>query len=94
MITIKDVEHVARLARLALTDEEKQTYTEQLSRIIEHFRELQSVDTTGVEPLAHALPIVNVMRADDVVQPPGADVMLAGAPDREGDYFRVPRIGE
>jgi aspartyl-tRNA(Asn)/glutamyl-tRNA(Gln) amidotransferase subunit C len=94
MITRQDVEHVAKLARLALSEEDKQIYTQQLARIIEHFQELQAVDTTGVEPLSHALPIVNVMRADEVTQPPGAEVLLAGAPDREGNFFRVPRIGD
>lgn len=93
-ISIKDVEHVAKLARLALTDDEKKRYAEQLSRIIENFNELSSVDTDSVEPLAHALPLVNVMREDQVQPGFDSEVLLKGAPDREGDFFRVPKIGD
>ncbi|HEY9869484.1 MAG TPA: Asp-tRNA(Asn)/Glu-tRNA(Gln) amidotransferase subunit GatC [Candidatus Obscuribacterales bacterium] len=94
MITVKDVEHVASLARLALSAAEKQLYAEQLAKIIDYFDQLKAVDTTGVEPMAHALDLVNVMRADEVVSPPGGQVLLAGAPETEGGYFKVPRIGE
>lgn len=94
MITVGDVEHVAKLARLALSEEEKQLYAEQLARIIDYFDELRAVDTTGVEPLAHTLSIVNVLREDEVVTPPGGAVLLRGAPDQENGFFKVPRIGE
>lgn len=94
MITVEDVEHVAKLARLALSEEEKQLYAGQLARIIDYFDQLKSVDTTGVEPLAHALSIVNVMRDDEVIAPPGRDVLLKNAPDQENGFFRVPKIGE
>ena len=94
MISIKDVEHVAKLARLALTDEEKQQYANQLGDIIKNFQSLNELDTTGVEPLSHALPIVNVMREDVIVLPPGHKVLLANAPAEEKGYFRVPKIGE
>jgi len=94
VITVEDVEHVAKLARLALSDQEKQLYAEQLARIIDYFDQLKSVDTTGVEPLAHALSIVNVMREDEVLAPPGREVLLKNAPDQENGLFRVPRIGE
>jgi aspartyl-tRNA(Asn)/glutamyl-tRNA(Gln) amidotransferase subunit C len=80
VISIEDVEHVAKLARLALTDEEKVVYAKQLARIIENFNELKDVDTTGVEPFTHALPITNVMREDEIVSPPGRDVLLKTAP--------------
>jgi aspartyl-tRNA(Asn)/glutamyl-tRNA(Gln) amidotransferase subunit C len=92
VISIKDVEHVAKLARLALTDEEKAMYAEQLARIIENFNELKDVDTTGVEPLAQPLAIANVMREDEIVAPPGRDVLLRTAPSAENGYFRVPKI--
>jgi aspartyl-tRNA(Asn)/glutamyl-tRNA(Gln) amidotransferase subunit C len=92
VISIEDVEHVAKLARLALSDEEKAMYTEQLARIIENFNELSQVDTTGVEPLAQPLPITNVMREDEIVTPPGRDILLKTAPDAENGYFRVPKI--
>lgn len=94
MISIEDVEHVAKLARLALTDEEKVIYAKQLARIIENFNELKEVDTEGVEPFTHALPITNVMREDEIVTPPGRDVLLKTAPAAENGYFRVPKIGE
>ncbi len=94
MITIKDVEHVAKLARLALSDEEKSRYTKQLAAIIEHFNELKAVDTTGVEPLAHALPITNVLREDTLVSPPGRALLMENAPEQENGYFRVPKIGD
>ncbi len=94
MITSKDVEHVAKLARLALTEDEKRLYTEQLSRIIDYFARLDQVDTKGVEPMSHALPVMNVLREDVVETPPGQEAMLASAPDREGAFFRVPRIGD
>jgi aspartyl-tRNA(Asn)/glutamyl-tRNA(Gln) amidotransferase subunit C len=94
MITVEDVEHVAKLARLAFSEQEKQLYAEQLARIIDYFDQLKSVDTTGVEPLAHALSLVNVMREDEVIAPPGWEVLLKNAPDQEKGLFRVPRIGE
>jgi aspartyl-tRNA(Asn)/glutamyl-tRNA(Gln) amidotransferase subunit C len=93
-ITIQDVEHVARLARLSLSEAEKELYTVQLNRIIENFNELSAVDTTGVEPMAHVLPVVNVLRDDEVKPSLGRDALLANAPLREGDFFRVPKIGE
>jgi aspartyl-tRNA(Asn)/glutamyl-tRNA(Gln) amidotransferase subunit C len=94
VITIEQVEHVAKLARLSLTAEEKERFAKQLRAIIEHFNELQSIDTTGVEPLAHVLPITNVMREDKVVKPPGSAVLLENAPAQENGFFRVPKIGE
>jgi len=98
MITSKDVEHVAKLARLALTPDEKRLYTDQLSRILEYFGQLNKVDTTGVEPMSHALPVVNVMREDVIETPPGHERLLATAPDSEEvdskSFFRVPRIGD
>ena len=94
MISRDDVAHVARLARLALTDAELERMREQLNAILAHIDTLRAVDTTGVEPTSHAVPQFNVMR-DDEPRPcfPRED-MLANAPDRAGDFFRVPRIIE
>ena len=94
MISRDDVAHVARLARLALTDAELERMREQLNAILAHIDALRAVDTTGVEPTSHAVPQFNVMR-DDEPRPcfPPED-MLANAPDRAGDFFRVPRIIE
>ena len=94
MIGIREVEHVAKLARLSLSDQEKKLYAEQLAKIIDYFDQLKAVDTEGVEPLCHALSVLNVMREDQVVPPPGRELMLRTAPAQENGYFRVPRIGE
>ena len=94
MIDRKDVEHVARLARLALTDAELETMREQLNGILAYIDKLNELDTANVEPTSHAVPMVNVMR-DDVEAPClPRDEALANAPDRSGEFFRVPRIIE
>ena len=94
MITVKDVEHVAKLARLSLTEEEKKLYTEQLSRLLDYFSELDQVDTIGVEPMSHPVSATNVLRSDAVVNPPGHEKMLKTAPDKEDAFFRVPKISD
>jgi aspartyl-tRNA(Asn)/glutamyl-tRNA(Gln) amidotransferase subunit C len=94
MISRADVEHVARLARLGLTDEEIDRMQGQLSRILEAIAQLQSVDTSAVGPTAQVIALENVMR-DDVTQPGLArDAALANAPLREGDHLRVPVVLE
>jgi aspartyl-tRNA(Asn)/glutamyl-tRNA(Gln) amidotransferase subunit C len=93
-ITSDIVEHVAKLARLSLTEAEKKLYTEQLAKIIGYFDELATVDTTGIEPMSHALPVINVMREDVVEPSPGHETLLKTAPAREGSFFRVPKIGD
>ena len=94
MITVEDVQHVAKLARLSLTDDECQRFTEQLDRIIGYFDELNQVDTTGVEPMSHPIPVFNVMREDVVISSLGREVLMENAPLKEGAFFKVPRIGE
>ncbi len=94
MIDRKDVEHVARLTRLALTEAELERMREQLNSILTHLDTLRGVDTEGVEPTAHAVDLVNVMREDEVEPCLPQDSMLANAPDRSGELFRVPRIIE
>ncbi len=94
MIGREDVAHVARLARLALTDAELETMREQLNAILAHIDALKAVNTEGVEPTSHAVPVVNVMREDEPRPCFPADEMLANAPDRAGAFFRVPRIIE
>jgi aspartyl-tRNA(Asn)/glutamyl-tRNA(Gln) amidotransferase subunit C len=91
-ITTEDVAHVARLARLSLTDEELDRYTEQLAAVLRHAADVAALDTEGVPPTAHPLPLANVLR-DDVVRPClDRDEVLAQAPDAEDNRFRVPRI--
>ena len=94
MISRDDVVHVARLARLALTDAELETMREQLNAILSHIDALRGVDTAGIEPTSHAVPQFNVMRDDDPRPCLSVEEMLANAPDRAGDFFRVPRIIE
>jgi aspartyl-tRNA(Asn)/glutamyl-tRNA(Gln) amidotransferase subunit C len=93
-ITVKDVEHVAALARLELSDEEKTLYTEQLNAILEYAEQLNALDTDGVEPTSHAVPLHNVLR-EDVAKPslPIEKVML-NAPDEEDGQFKVPAVLE
>ena len=67
MITIKDVEHVAKLARLELTEEEKELYTKQLDDVLKYVEQMNEVDTSDVKPMSHAIDFVNVMREDKVV---------------------------
>ncbi len=94
MITRQDVEHVARLARLALSDAEIERMREQLNAILGYIDKLRELDIANVEPTSHAVPLVNVMREDEVVPCLPQDQMLANAPDRVGELFRVPRIIE
>jgi len=93
-ISLKDVEHVARLARLELSDADKERMRRELDSILSYIDKLRALDTEGVEPTAHAIPMTNVMR-DDMPRPSlPQDVMLANAPERSGEFFRVPRIIE
>jgi aspartyl-tRNA(Asn)/glutamyl-tRNA(Gln) amidotransferase subunit C len=94
VISREDVEHVARLARLALTPDELETMRTQLNAILVHIDALKAVDTSGVEPTSHAVPLVNVFRDDDPSPCFPAEEMLRNAPDRAGNFFRVPRIIE
>ena len=92
ILSRKEVEHVALLARLELTEEEKEAYTHQLNAILDFMRQLDELDTSGVEPMAHVLPLVNVMREDEVRPGLSREEALAGAPDADQGQFRVPKI--
>ena len=94
MITKKEVEHVAKLARLELTEEEKEKFTVQFSNILDYFNQLSEVNTENIEPMAHAIPMVNVMREDKVKLLYTRDELLANAPLEEDGFFKVPRITE
>jgi aspartyl-tRNA(Asn)/glutamyl-tRNA(Gln) amidotransferase subunit C len=89
-----DIAHVAKLARLALTQEESQRFSAQFGRLFEFIRELQALDVSQVHPTAQVIPLHNVLR-DDVVAPClDHEAALANAPDVEGPYFKMPRILE
>jgi aspartyl-tRNA(Asn)/glutamyl-tRNA(Gln) amidotransferase subunit C len=91
-ITRRDVEHVAQLARLALTDEELDSLTAELGVILDHAAQVTALDTHDVPPTSHPLPIVNVFRADEPRPGVPRDEVLAAAPVAEDHRFRVPRI--
>lgn len=91
-ISPADVAHVARLARLDITEAELATFTEQLGAVLDHAADVEALDTAGVAPTAHPLPLRNVFRADVPVPSLDRDEVLSQAPDVEDDRFRVPRI--
>jgi aspartyl-tRNA(Asn)/glutamyl-tRNA(Gln) amidotransferase subunit C len=91
-LTRDAVEHVAKLARLALTDDEIDELTPQLAGILEHAASIAALDTSDVPPTAHPLPLVNVMRADEVRPSLDRAEVLAAAPATEDGRFLVPRI--
>jgi aspartyl-tRNA(Asn)/glutamyl-tRNA(Gln) amidotransferase subunit C len=93
-ITMRDVEHVARLSRLALTDQEKERMRRELDGILSYIDKLRALDTANVPPTSHAVPMTNVMREDEPRPSLAQDLMLANAPERSGEFFRVPKIIE
>ena len=94
MISRADVEHVARLARLGLTDDEIDRMQGQLNRILEAIGKLQAVDTSAVGPTAQVIELENVTRPDETRPGLSRDAALANAPMREGDHLRVPIVLE
>ncbi len=91
-ITLEEARHVAKLARLALTDDKLRQLTHQLQGILGYVNKLKEVDVTGIEPMAHALPLTNVFR-DDVPTPAlDLDQVLANAPDQDSPFFKVPKV--
>ncbi len=93
-ITRKDVDHVAELARLGLAESERERLRDELGKILEYMQVLQRVDTSAIPPTAQVIPLHNVLRPD--VERPSLPVaeVLANAPAREGDYFRVAPVLE
>ena len=87
-----DVEHIAELARLELTDEEVARYQEQLSAVLEYFASLQKVDTEGIPPTASVLPPRTVLREDNPRPGLSREELLANAPDVAANQFRVPPV--
>jgi len=94
MISIAEVEHVAHLARLALSPEEQQRFTEQLNAILAYMDQLNEVPTDDVEPTSHVLDLVNVFRDDTARQLISVEEALQNAPESTHQYFVVPRIVE
>ncbi|REE85401.1 aspartyl/glutamyl-tRNA(Asn/Gln) amidotransferase subunit C [Paenibacillus taihuensis] len=93
-ITIKDVEHVANLARLELSEQEKEQFNGQLNAILKYAEKLNELHTDDVEPTSHVLPVYNVMR-DDVIKPSVSnETALRNAPDEDDGQFKVPAVLE
>ncbi|HXH08171.1 MAG TPA: Asp-tRNA(Asn)/Glu-tRNA(Gln) amidotransferase subunit GatC [Alphaproteobacteria bacterium] len=94
MIAHQDVEHVAELARLQLTPEEKERFSAQLNEILTYVGKLNELDTTQVEPTSHVIPMANVWRDDEVRPSLDRELVLQNAPDASHFFFKVPRIIE
>ena len=91
-ITIAEIEHVARLARLQISSEEKENLTEQMNRILLYMEKLNELDTTGVEPSSHVVDLHNAFRVDAVKQSFPREQILDNAPEANEAEFIVPRI--
>jgi aspartyl-tRNA(Asn)/glutamyl-tRNA(Gln) amidotransferase subunit C len=89
-----EVEHVARLARLELSETEKEEFTGQLNEILHFVEKLNQLDTSAVEPTAHAIPVNNVFRPDRIAPSLDPELALANAPDRLDNFFKVPKVLE
>lgn len=91
-LTMEQVRHVARLARLALSEEELARFGPQLESILGYIDKLNEVDTSDVEPMAHALPVHNVLREDVAGEPLPLEKVLQNAPEIDGPFFKVPKV--
>ena len=91
MITVKDVEHVAKLARLELTEDEKVLYTKQLGDVLKYVDQ-NEVDTSDVKPMTQVIDFVNVMREDVPHQEISKEALMSNAPEEENGFFKVPKI--
>ena len=91
-ITGEQVRHIGRLARIELTDAQADAFGRQLADIVGYFDKLKELDTDGVEPMVHALEVTNVLAPDVAEASLAPGEALANAPDRDGDYFKVPKV--
>lgn len=93
-ITRIEIDHIARLARLALSDTEKELFTSQMAAILTYVETLNELNTDGIPPTSHAVPVENAFRADRATPSIGIDNALRNAPDRIDTFFRVPAVIE
>lgn len=93
-VTKKDVDYVADLARLQLTEEESESLVNDLNQILDYINTLEEVDTSDVEPLEHVIELEYRLRDDTAREPLSHEDALKNAPDADSDYFRVPRVIE
>ncbi len=92
ILTREEVEHIAELAKVSLTEEEKELFRGQLERILEYFRKIDELDLEGVEPTTHVMDVYNIFREDVVKESLPPDEILKNAPEKEGRYFKAPRV--
>ena len=92
MITEKDVNHIALLSRLSLSDEEREKFTRDLNSILEYIEKLQELDTEKVLPTSHPLPMSNVFREDRATESLSPEQALQNAPEAQNNCFRVPKV--
>jgi len=93
-ISIQEVEHVAKLARLDLSDQEKPLFTEQLNDILKYVEKLNELDTEHIEPTSHVIPVENVLREDELRPSLPIEKVMLNAPDEDEGQFRVPAVIE
>jgi len=93
-LTREEVEHVALLGRLELDEQEIDRFTQQLNSVLEYFEQLREIDTQGVPPTSHVIPLTDVMRDDELAPSLPVEDILANAPSRIAETFRVPKVVE
>lgn len=91
-VSKEDVKYVALLAHIELSEEEKETFTEQLNEIIEYFRNVDAVDTEGIKPTYHVLELLNIFQEDEILPSLPANEILKNAARKEKRFFKAPRI--
>ena len=91
-ISLEDVQHIANLARLTFNEQEMESYQHQLSRILDYIEKLNQLDTEGVPPTSHVIPIRNVMKPDEKRDLFQREDIIANAPSAEQGYFEVPKV--
>ena len=91
-ISKKDVEHIASLARIELSEEEKDLFTEQFNRILDYFHKIDELDLEDVEPTYHVIELFNVFREDEVTEPLTQDMVLLNVQRRKDGYIKAPKI--
>ena len=93
-LSLQEVEHIATLARLRLTQQEKEKYGGQLSGILDYMKKLQAVDTAGVETTSQVTGLTNIRREDEIKESGIAAEIISGAPSQAGGYLKIPKIFE
>lgn len=91
-VTIRDVEYIAKLARLKFDEQEKEKLCKEMNQILKHMDKLNELNTKNVEPLSHPIELSNVFREDEIKESISTEEALKNAPDKDDKFFRVPKI--